>query len=189
MPGKKKGLAGAAANKALKRPLADGRRRGMNKRVLTGVMTALAVLVAAVIFYLSSQPAESSAKTSGGVTEWMLRLFSPGYADLSSREQMELLKKYEEPVRKAAHGLEFAALGACLFLALHGFRVRRAPVWALLGGALYACMDEAHQMLVDGRGPALSDVGIDTGGVLFGVLAGLMLLAVFHHFWPARGDA
>ncbi len=156
----------------------------MNKRVLTGVMTALAVLVAAMIFFLSAQPSGASQETSRGVTDLALRLFLPGYGDLPPDEQLALLKQYEGPVRKVAHGVEFMALGICLFLALHGLRARPAALWAMLGGALYACTDEAHQMLVDGRGPALGDVGIDSGGVLCGVLAGMLLLAVFHRIWP-----
>ncbi|MBR0386198.1 MAG: VanZ family protein, partial [Clostridia bacterium] len=41
--------------------------------------------------------------------------------------------------------------------------------WA--GGTFYAALDELHQLLVDGRSGQVRDVGIDSAGVLTGVLA------------------
>lgn len=66
-------------------------------------------------------------------------------------------------LRKLAHLVEFAILGALL--------ARAVPeVWALVGGVAYAALDEVHQHLVPGRTGALQDVAIDAVGVLFGIL-------------------
>lgn len=158
----------------------------MFKKWLTGIMLVLAVAAAVMIFCLSAQSADESHLTSINVTELMLRIFVPDYPNLPRKEQQRLMNMYEAITRKIAHALEFMVFSACLFLALHGLRARPAPLWTVLGGVFYACTDEAHQMLVDGRGPALLDVGIDSGGVVVGLLLGLLLLAIFHRFWPAR---
>ena len=43
-------------------------------------------------------------------------------------------------------------------------------------GAVYAATDEAHQLLVDGRGGSVLDVLLDSSGVLTGVLIGMLLI-------------
>ena len=70
--------------------------------------------------------------------------------------------------RKLAHFTEFALLGACLAW-LHGM-VNKKAVCALAWGAAAACMDETNQRFVPDRGPSLKDVGIDTCGVVTGIL-------------------
>ena len=68
-------------------------------------------------------------------------------------------------LRKLAHAVEFAILGALL---VRAFR----HAWAAIAlGAAYAASDELHQHFVPGRQAALTDVVIDSIGVAVGVLA------------------
>jgi VanZ family protein len=67
-------------------------------------------------------------------------------------------------VRKIAHFIEYAVLGALLFRA-----VGREPV-AFVLGALYAATDEIHQAFVPGRLGSPLDWLIDTAGAAAGVL-------------------
>ena len=41
---------------------------------------------------------------------------------------------------------------------------------ALLAAAVYAASDEIHQAFVPGRGPAVTDVLLDSAGALCGIL-------------------
>lgn len=66
--------------------------------------------------------------------------------------------------RKIAHALEYALLGALLFRAL-----ANVPA-AVVVGSLYAVTDEVHQSFVEGRVGSPLDWGIDTVGVLLGVV-------------------
>ena len=66
--------------------------------------------------------------------------------------------------RKIGHALEFALLGALLFRALE------RPAAAVALGSLYAATDEVHQSFVEGRVGSPLDWGIDTAGVVLGVL-------------------
>ena len=71
-------------------------------------------------------------------------------------------------LRKMAHFTEFASLGLLLSLT---FRLSQKKTWhALFWGVLAACIDETIQMFVPDRGPALLDVGIDSCGVLMGMV-------------------
>jgi VanZ family protein len=67
-------------------------------------------------------------------------------------------------LRKGAHTLEYAILGALLLRALG----REAP--AFLAGVAYAVTDEIHQHFVGGRHASPVDVAIDCAGVLLGIL-------------------
>jgi VanZ like family len=68
-------------------------------------------------------------------------------------------------LRKLAHTLEYAILGALLLRAL------RAELPALAAGIAYAASDELHQHFVPGRRGAPLDVLIDSVGVALGLLA------------------
>ncbi len=66
-------------------------------------------------------------------------------------------------LRKIAHALEYAVLGALLLRALG----RELPAAAV--GIAYAVTDEVHQAFVPGRHGAPVDVLVDAVGVLLGV--------------------
>ena len=66
-------------------------------------------------------------------------------------------------LRKIAHAVEYAILGALLVRAL------RQPRTSFLLGVAYAVSDEIHQQFVPGRHGAPLDVAIDAVGVLVGV--------------------
>jgi VanZ family protein len=66
-------------------------------------------------------------------------------------------------LRKGAHLMEFAILGALLA------RATGAAAIAFALGVAYAGTDELHQHFVPGRDGNVLDVGIDAIGVLLGV--------------------
>ncbi|WP_309089091.1 VanZ family protein [Domibacillus sp.] len=82
-------------------------------------------------------------------------------------------------IRKFAHLFLFGCLAAALFHVLALARPRRIwPVFCLsfAGTALYALLDEYHQLLTGGRTPMLKDVGLDLVGAFFA----LVLSAFFY---------
>lgn len=85
-------------------------------------------------------------------------------------------------VRKLGHFLEFTALGACLswLLCMLGKRM----IWAFPLGATTAVIDETIQLFVSGREGKLTDVDIDSCGVLFGML----LLYLGYSYCRKRND-
>jgi VanZ family protein len=70
---------------------------------------------------------------------------------------------WDEILRSGAHVVEYAVLGALLSRAL-------AAAPSLAAGIAYAVTDELHQSLVPGRGASFLDLGLDSVGVVAGVI-------------------
>ncbi|WP_107995233.1 VanZ family protein [Trichococcus paludicola] len=116
-----------------------------------------------VIFLLSHQNGQDSSETSGILLE-LLKFIGIGPGS-SVQGALSFL------VRKAGHFTEYLIL-AILFLR---YRKERGPsgksaFYTVLFVFLYASSDEFHQSFVPGRGPAFSDVLIDTAGGLTGII-------------------
>ena len=116
-----------------------------------------------VIFLLSHQNGQDSSETSGILLE-LLKLLGIGPGS-SVQGALSYL------VRKAGHFTEYLIL-AILFLRSQKERESsgKSALFALLFVFLYACSDEFHQAFIPGRGPAFSDVLIDTAGGLTGII-------------------
>ena len=134
------------------------------------------------IFLFSAQSAQDSSKLSGRIVTVVIRLVMPSYDSLPFLEQQQIKEKVSFIVRKIAHFTEFATLG--FFLVLHLFcaykklKLSYNAVFSWVGGTFYAVTDEFHQMFISGRYPAITDVLIDSSGVLFGILFLIMIFIV-----------
>ena len=131
-------------------------------------LTALNLLF---IWINSLLPAEISASLSRVVRLFLNGLFQDGSA-VGEDETVGAVRQQVVFIRKAAHMLEFAALGICLRW-VGGMVWRKnwkAYVLPAVGGFLTGCVDETIQCFVPGRASAFLDVGIDTAGVLLGVV-------------------
>lgn len=121
----------------------------------------LVVIWAALIFIFSSQTGEVSGQNNRFIMNILSRIgidldaITGGIGNLI--------------IRKAAHFTEFMVLYILLYNALNDdFYKRPSLIIALALTVIYAISDEIHQSFVDGRGPAVLDVLIDTAGGLFG---------------------
>ena len=154
-------------------------RRFFEKNIVPiTLIPVLAVMI--TIFCFSAEDKDSSDVTSGRLTSFVISLLHPEFDALDAEAQTLLYDRTSFFVRKAAHFSEFAALG---FFLLGHFRalalkksLRRPTAGAAVTGFLYAVSDELHQFFVGGRSPKLLDVGIDSAGVLFGILVMALLL-------------
>ena len=134
------------------------------------------IAVTGMIFSFSAMKGPESMELSNGFTAWFMRLFYPDFESLPPEKQQQIYGLFVFIVRKAAHFSEFAALGMPLLLLLREYRLRRAAFWSWVIGTLYAGTDELHQYFNGTRTPSLRDAGIDSAGVLFGILV-IMLLS------------
>lgn len=131
---------------------------------------ALLVMNLAFIWGNSLLPGE----ISGAISDWvknLLAMLFPGDGPVSSGGGL---------IRKLAHFTEFAALGSLLAW-LFGMLKKRG-YWPLACGVAAACVDETIQRFVPDRGPSIKDVGIDSCGVLVGML----LLYLGHTYWKRK---
>lgn len=147
-------------------PGKGGSLKKRRKRWWILICSVLVLLIAVMIFLFSAQDGLESSNTSTGVVVWVIQHFYPTYPEMTRRQQAALMEELVFKIRKLAHFLEFAMLGVSLRLLFHALRLRLPLMWAWLAGTLYAVSDEVHQMFVAARGPAVTDVMIDSAGVL-----------------------
>lgn len=133
------------------------------------VSLALTVLWLCVIWGNSLLSGEESSQVSGWAGAFIGKILPLFTTD--TEKGMLLL-------RKIAHFSEFAVLGGCLWWAC---RILQKP-WqaAALWGVAAAVIDETIQRFVPGRHGCLTDVFIDTAGVLAGVGVLSLLLLCLH---------
>ena len=145
------------------------------------VFTLALIGCIAFIFSNSMAVAEVSSVSSGRVLQLLQavlrRLGMPG---LAQRLTMHL-------VRKLAHFCEYTLEGFLLMLCMrvysrHPLRHITVP---MLAGVLTALTDETIQLFSQGRSSQVTDVWLDSAGVLAGILAALLLMGLwrllFHH--------
>lgn len=144
----------------------------LNEKIRKRIFFVLAVIWMAVIFSFSARPAAESSEDSRWAGHLIGEIFVPGFEEWSVQEQDAFAEKVDHPVRKTAHATEYAVLGILAAGAYIGSRtsIRRGILvpWGI--AALYAATDEFHQLFVPGRSGQVSDVVLDSAGVLAGVL-------------------
>ena len=133
------------------------------------------------IFSNSMAVADVSSVSSGRVLQLLQavlrRLGMPG---LAQRLTMHL-------VRKLAHFCEYLLEGFLLMLCVRVYSRRplRHITVPMLAGVLTALTDETIQLFSEGRSSQVTDVWLDSAGVLAGILAALLLMGLwrllFHH--------
>ena len=134
------------------------------------------------IFSNSMAVAQVSSASSGRVLQLMqAALRRLGHPALAQRLTMHL-------VRKLAHFCEYLLEGFLLMLCMrvysrHPLRHITVP---MLGGVLTALTDETIQLFSEGRSSQVTDVWLDSVGVLAGILAALVLMALLHLLFHHR---
>lgn len=143
-----------------------------------------------VIFAFSAQTAEESTMVSNSVGIMVGNLIVPGFDGWNMGQQLEFAEQIEYGVRKCAHWMEYALLGVLLVGALvdtgkvksvemnsaelntaPNRNSRRKQILASTAiGICYACSDEFHQLFVPGRSGQVTDVLLDSFGVIVGVI-------------------
>lgn len=127
------------------------------------------LLTLCFIFGNSVATREESAEQSGAVSDSLKPVLDP--KDKLTDSEFELL------IRKTAHFSEFALLGFELALfAFHismGFKLRDA-IYSVSASLLLANCDELLQNFTE-RGSKVTDVFIDFGGAICGIVAGYIV--------------
>ena len=156
------------------------------KHIMTVILKLLSFLPTIALLFLifgfSAQDGESSGSLSFQVSLFLVRLFSPLIPTIQSEnvlvEYAEMIHLY---VRKAAHMTEYFLLTLSLQLPLYAWLSKLLSwKWRIATGAILtvvlAALDEFHQSFVPGRSGNLTDVCIDS----IGVIAASLCLILFY---------
>lgn len=151
------------------------------RRKAARVCFLLSLLWMMFIFMMSQQNADTSTETSLRAGTLVAELVVPGYRDWTAAEQRALAMQIDYPVRKLAHASEYTVLGILYSLSVLSVSAvpkrKKLLCTAFPLGVLYAMSDEFHQLFVPGRAGRVSDVLIDSSGVLLGIA----IVSLFMH--------
>jgi VanZ family protein len=130
---------------------------------------AYVVLWAGLVLLASSE--SFSAEHTGNWLSWMAGLVWPGLAP----DDLDMVHAI---VRKTAHFVEYAVLGALIYRAFFLTWPRQADAARVAASLLLALacasMDEGHQSLIAQRTASLWDVLLDLCGALLGIVSYLL---------------
>ena len=145
------------------------------------VFTLALIGCIAFIFSNSMKIASVSTVSSGRVLTLLQAVLRRlGHPALAQRLTMHI-------VRKMAHFCEYTLEGFLLMLCMRVYSRRplRHITVPMLAGVLTALTDETIQLFSQGRSSQVTDVWLDSAGVLAGILAALLLMGLwrllFHH--------
>ena len=151
--------------------------------VTAGRVIFTLALIGCIAFIFSNSMKIASVSTvssSRVLTLLQAALRRLGHPALAQRLTMHL-------VRKLAHFCEYTLEGFLLMLCMRVYSRRplRHITVPMLAGVLTALTDETIQLFSEGRSSQVTDVWLDSAGVLAGILAALLLMGLwrllFHH--------
>ncbi|MCI8471346.1 MAG: VanZ family protein [Clostridia bacterium] len=128
-----------------------------------------------IIFMFSNQNSEESGNISSKIARMVEQK-----TEKAIEEKEESVGRTEKVIRKIAHFSIYTSLGFLLmaFVSTYALTQRKRILVSLSIGVLYAISDEIHQIFVPGRASQITDVMLDSMGILFGILVVLMILKI-----------
>ena len=143
----------------------------MKKNILRAILMLLLLSTFFIIFGFSSQDGEKSGSISKKITEEIITRI-PQMQEKEQNEREAITLRIEKVIRKIAHFSIYTAVGLLLMALISTFEMKEKNriIISLIIGIIYACSDEIHQSFVPERSPMITDVMIDTMGVMLGIL-------------------
>lgn len=150
----------------------------MKKIILRIILLILLGVTFYIIFGFSNQNGDESSSISRKVTEYIVNLL-PNIQ--SETDKTFLVEHGEIVVRKLAHFSIYTIVGILMMLLMYTFKLEtyKKTIISLVVGGIYAISDECHQIFIPGRGPSVTDVFIDTLGVLVGIIIVIVLISIY----------
>ena len=141
------------------------------------VFAVLTIACMVTIFLFSGDNADASSHKSSKITKAAVETLVKDYEEMSPEKQQSVLDKAEHIVRKLAHFSIYTLLGFLASFTVGRRRLfSRKSLGVIVFCFLYACSDETHQLFVPGRAGMFTDVLIDTGGAVTGMLVSMLLM-------------
>ena len=146
----------------------------MNKILLNTIrviLITIIILICNIIFGFSNQDGTQSKGVSGKVARILIEI-QPRYKEIDEIKKEELIEKYQKFVRKGAHFSIYTVLGMSItgLMCTYKLTNKKRIYISLIFGIVYACSDEIHQIFIEGRSAQVTDVLIDTLGIIFGII-------------------
>lgn len=133
------------------------------------IILILAITINLLIWINSLMPGNISSTQSGIIGKFIYPIF----------ENIIDYNTFITVIRKLAHFTEFAILSLLFTYVYKNKGFKRYYLLSLIHCVLTALIDEFIQIFVPGRAGLITDVLIDSSGVIFGLLISLLLIKLF----------
>ena len=152
----------------------------MKINIIRIVLFILILTTFITIFRFSSQDGQTSSSLSKEVTEKVTKRINK-IQNLEETERKNVLSRIEKIIRKIAHFSLYAIVGILLMslACTYEFTELKRGGISFLIGLMYACLDELHQFFISERSAQITDVMIDSMGVLFGILLVMLIYKIY----------
>lgn len=139
------------------------------------VLIVLTILWMVVIFCFSAENADESSSTSGNTIRAVVRIF----ANLDEEMENQVVEQLQHMVRKMAH-FSIYTIGGIILINLVRTYTKKNKAWLYAWGigTIYAATDELHQYFVPGRSCQITDVILDSAGVVTGILIVVLVIYI-----------
>lgn len=152
----------------------------MKINIIRIVLFILILTTFITIFRFSSQDGQTSSSLSKEVTEKITKRINK-IQNLEETERKNVLSRIEKIIRKIAHFSLYTIVGILLMslACTYEFTEFKRGGISFLIGLMYACLDELHQFFISERSAQITDVMIDSMGVLFGILLVMLIYKIY----------
>lgn len=137
----------------------------------------LVVIWMCTVFWFSSQVGDDSKAQSGNTIRKIITFFNKNI----TKENLEIIVETLQPfVRKLAHFSIYTLGGMLIYNLINKYNLNKKEkiIYTIIIGALYATSDEIHQLFVPYRSGQVTDVLIDTFGVITGVILFIIIAKI-----------
>ena len=159
----------------------------MKIKIFRTIILLLLIGTFFIIFRFSSQNGTQSKGISTKVTEAILEKSSK-YNQLDNKEKKKVFNRANAVIRKIAHFSIYTLVGLLLMgiMTRTKLKDKRRILITVVIGIIYATLDEFHQSFSPGRTPKITDVYIDTLGVILGILLVLTAREIYNRYITNR---
>ena len=159
----------------------------MKINIIRTILIVALIGTFSIIFGFSNQDSKTSGGISQKVAEFVIK-FIPSIQQAEGNQREEVIDRIESVIRKIAHFSIYTLVGFLLMSLMSTYKIKEINQigTSLIIGVIYASTDEIHQAFIPGRGPQITDVMLDSLGVLTGIFISLLLLEIIRKIFNNR---
>lgn len=152
----------------------------MKLNIIRGILILALIGTFSIIFGFSNQDSKTSGGISQKVTDILVK-YIPAIQNAEEPQKQEMIDRTESVVRKIAHFSIYTLVGILLMGLMSTYKLKELDriATSLIIGMIYASTDEIHQAFIPGRGPLITDVILDTLGVITGIFLLMLIIELF----------
>lgn len=161
----------------------------MKKNIVRIILAVMLLETFFIIFGFSNQNGEQSGNLSKKVTAVVMDII-PQFKRLEKENKEVISIKVEKVTRKIAHFSIYTLVGILVmaFISTYKIQEKYKIAMSFIIGFIYATSDEIHQKFVPGRSAQVTDVIIDTMGVLLGICFVMLILEIIKNRKHCKND-